>query len=97
MDELTVFGAVKAELEEMAHRAPGIDRSALAASALALAKAMDDPDNSATSKSMCAARLNETLDRLYEKAPEEPQEDSPLDELRARRQRRLEGGAAASG
>jgi hypothetical protein len=54
---------------------------ALAASALSLARELDDPRNSATSKSMCAKTLLEILDRLraLHRAPDE------LDELRALR------------
>lgn len=60
--------------------------SALAASALALAREMDSP-NSATSKSMCAKALLETMDRLRSLAPVEEEADD-LDELsRARRAR----------
>lgn len=67
--------------------------SALAASALSLARELDDHRNSATSKSMCARALIETLDRLRELAPPK-KERSQLDELKARRAARR---AAATG
>lgn len=76
--------------------------SGLAELALALAREVDKPGNSATSKSMCARVLNDALARLVELAPDDL-EVSPLDEIRARREQRLaedrvgSGGEAASG
>jgi len=60
---------------------------ALAAVALEMARQLDGR-NSATAKSMCAGRLQEALDRLRELHPLK-QEDSPLDEIRARRDQRI--------
>lgn len=82
-----------AALAELA--ALGVDRatSALAATSLELARQLDNPRNSATAKSMCAARLIESLDRLRELNPP-AQEDSPLDQIAARRRERI---AAATG
>jgi hypothetical protein len=65
--------------------------SALAASALSLAREMDSP-NSATSKSMCARALMETLDRLRELAPEAEERDK-VDELGDRRAKRRRSAA----
>lgn len=67
--------------------------SALGASALALAREMDS-QNSATSKSMCAKALLETMDRLRSLAPEREEKDQ-VDDLSARRAARIAGGAAA--
>lgn len=92
---IKVVPAVQRDLKKLAERDPDLARSSLAASALALAREMDNPKNSATSKSMCARSLIETLDRLEEAAPDEQQEASPLDELKARRAARR--AAAASG
>lgn len=62
-----------------------VPRSAgLAQSALALARAVDDVSNSATSRSMCARELRETLDRLRALAPVKG-EKSGIDDLRDRR------------
>lgn len=61
--------------------------STFAASALALATEMDSPSNSATSKSMCAKALKETMDRLWELAPPKKERDG-LDDLAARRAKR---------
>lgn len=68
-------------------------RSALAATALALAREIDDPGNPATAKSMCARALTETLDKLRALAPQEEREDG-VDEIASRRAARL-GGAAS--
>lgn len=95
MDQPTVVDALTEELAELAERAPELARSTLAASAFALARAMDG-NNSATSKSQCARSLIETLDRLYELAPEAPQEETELDRIRRKRAER-DGGTAAAG
>lgn len=91
----SVTAAVEADLSELAKRDPRLARSAQAASAIALAREMDD-NNSATSKSMCAKALNETMDRLRELAPPQKENDG-VDDLAARRTKRLKRGAAATG
>lgn len=83
-----VVDAVRRDVAELERRLKGIKDSALAATALALAAEIDDPGNSATSKSMCARALTETLDRLRELAPAEAAGDK-LDDLSARREKRL--------
>lgn len=93
LEELvSVYEAVERDLTGIASRCPGLESSALAALALALAAEIDNIDNSATSKSMCAARLVEALDRLRELAPETNEGDQ-LDEIT---ERRLARRAAAS-
>jgi hypothetical protein len=84
---VSVVEALERELGLMGERASG---SALAASALVLARQLDDPGVSATSKSMCARALRELLDRLRELAPEEDAGDR-LDEIAARRASRRAG------
>jgi pyruvate/2-oxoglutarate dehydrogenase complex dihydrolipoamide acyltransferase (E2) component len=79
-----VVAAVKRDLADMG----AVGRSALAASALALARELDNPENSATSKSMCAKALIETMDRLRAQAPPKKENDR-LDELAARRAARV--------
>lgn len=85
-----VEAATLAELDAL-----GVDPrlSALAASALELARQLDNPRNSATAKSMCAGRLQEALARLLELNPPRS-EDTPLDQISARRLERI---AAAEG
>lgn len=78
--------AVESDLKRLAKRDPVLASSALAATALALAAEIDG-DNSATSKSMCARALNETLKELWEQAPPTEESDG-LDDLAARRAKR---------
>lgn len=84
---LRVVDAVQRDLDEIAERDPDLARSAHAATALALAREMDWC-NSATSKSMCAKALTDTMDRLRELAPEEEPDDD-LDDLERKRRERL--------
>ena len=79
---VTVVGAVERDLAELARRLPGLDESAEAATALALARELDD-ENSATSKSMCARALNETMALLRASVPIEEPADDALDILTA--------------
>lgn len=83
----TVVAAVERDLTDVAKGAPELARSALAATARVLAAELDSPSNSATSKSMCAARLVETMDRLRELVPPK-EDDDRLDEIAARREAR---------
>lgn len=83
----TVAAALDRELAELAKRDPKLADSTLAASARAIAAELDDSKNSATSKSMCARALNETLERLYELMPAEEKKDR-IDELTKRREQR---------
>ena len=84
----SVEEAVQRDIAAIARRDSSLASSALAATALSMARELDDKGNSATSKSMCAARLLDTLDRLRELAPEEETKDN-LDDLSARRAARL--------
>lgn len=88
MADSTVVAAVRRELRELDKRVSGLSKLTLAASALALAREIDDPSNSATSKSMCARALNETMDRLRQLAPAE-EDETPLDDLQKRRAAKL--------
>lgn len=83
----SVLAAVRRDLEDLAGRDPRLAEGSLAASALALAAALDDPANSATSKSMCARALRESIDRLWELAPP-PQTKDGIDDLASRRSKR---------
>lgn len=82
---MSVSEAVQLDLDAL-----GDDRlakGALAATALELASQMDNPRNSATSKSMCAKSLTDVLARLRDLAPPQD-EDSPLTRIRRRRDER---------
>ena len=87
-----VVAAVERDLTAFRRRSPEIADSALAAAALVLAERMDNPRNSATSVSMCARALKETMDRLRELLPP-VQEADRLDDLASRRQKRLKKAA----
>jgi len=89
----TVIDATEAELATLAKRNPEIEGSALAASAVALAYEIQNPYNSATSKSMCARELRETMAKLRELAPEAEREDG-IDELGNRREARRRRAAS---
>jgi hypothetical protein len=88
-----VIDATEAELKLIAKRNPGLAGSALAASAVALAYEIQNPYNSATSKSMCARELRETMAKLRELAPEADAEDG-IDELGNRREARRRRAAS---
>lgn len=86
---MSVVAAVKRDLAGMG---PRVADSGLAASALALAREIDKAKNSATSKSMCAKTLIETLDRLRAQAPSTREADG-VDDLRERRAGRRSASA----
>jgi hypothetical protein len=94
LEKLLGFGTVQSvkagvenDLAAIAKRWPGVWRTALAAQAVELAKQLDSPENSATSKSMCARSLTETMDRINELAPEERKGDR-LDDIKGKRARK---------
>lgn len=84
---VTVVEAVQRDLDRLALSLPALAVSAEAATALALARELDSV-NSATSKSMCARALVETMERLRAMAPPAKEGDG-VDELEARRAARL--------
>lgn len=87
------LGPVESAVERDLGALPeGLAGSALAATALALAREIDG-DNSATSKSMCANSLTAALERLRALAPPEREADG-VDEIARRRAARR---AAAQG
>lgn len=89
---MKVVDSVKRELTQIRRVDRTVASSGMAATALALARELDSPKNSATSKSMCARALTETLTRLREQLPE-PASADKLDDLEARRRKRLAKGA----
>lgn len=93
-DSVSVVAAVQRDLGAIGEVAPDLASSGIAAAALALAAEIDDPNNSATSKSMCARALREALDRLRELMPP-AKERNKLDDLASRRTKRLEGRSAS--
>lgn len=89
----SVVGAVERDLEKIRERDADLAESALAATALALARELDG-SNSATSKSMCAKALNDTMSELRELCPPEREKDA-VDELKQLRERRRSGHGGA--
>lgn len=89
-----VLESLDQELAAIARVAPELAGSALAATAREMASQLDDPSNSATSKSMCARVLCDVLDQIRELTPDADDKDG-LDELNARRTARLARGATA--
>ena len=85
---MSVTDALRAELAELDRRVKGLSGSTLAALALELASAVDDPGNSATSRSMCAKAFLDAMDRLHALVPAEEEVDA-LDELTRKRQERI--------
>ena len=81
---MSVVEAVKRDIEQIRKRDPALAESTLAALALALAEEIDEPSNSATSKSMNAHQLRDTTVKLRELCPPEKVRDN-VDELRRRR------------
>lgn len=88
-----VVDAVEADLAAIAERDPDAARSSEAAAAIQLAYELQNPYNSATSKSMCAKALIEALNTVRELAPE-PEEDDELDDLAEQRAKRRAEQAA---
>lgn len=85
---MTVVEAVEAELEKF-----GVTASALGAMALSLARELDVPGNSATSKSMCAKALVDVLREIRALAPP-PELEDEIERARQRRSTRLARASA---
>jgi hypothetical protein len=82
----TVADGVEQDLKAVED--PQLRTSALAESARALARRLDDHETSATAASLCAKVLLETLDRLRQLAPPKAEKDG-VDDLASRRQARV--------
>jgi hypothetical protein len=70
-------------VEKFVETHPEVDGTPEAAAAMAAARAIDDPGNSATSKSMMVGRFLDALELMRAMAPEKP-EESELDRIRTR-------------
>jgi hypothetical protein len=79
--------AVERDLAELRERDAELAESSLAAAALRMAYELENPFNSATSKSQCAKALREIVDRLRELAPEK-EEAGEVEALREDRDAR---------
>ncbi len=85
--------ALCADLAVIRAASPQLADSALAATALAMAREIDKPRNSATSKSMCAARLTDALEELRALTPPAKESDG-VDDLKRRRAERKAAATA---
>lgn len=86
----SVVDAVTRDLRSIYDLAPELATSTLAAGILAMAREIDNPGNSATSKAMCHKAMQDGLVELRGRVPERSDGDA-LDELAARRAKRLAG------
>ena len=84
---MSVVEAVERDIEAIRKYDSALADSTLAALALALADEIDAPGNSATSKSMNAHQLRDTMVKLRELAPPRKVKDG-VDDLKARRAKR---------
>lgn len=91
-----VVAAVEKELAALRKRDKDLADSATAAGALAMAFELDNPHNSATSKSMCRKQLAEALEELRDRAPAEKKGDSVDDLADRRKERRATARLAAA-
>lgn len=82
-----VVEATERDLARIRKRDRDLADSALAASAVAMAREIENPFNSATSKSMCQARLADAMQTLRGLAPPEEVADG-IDEIADRRAKR---------
>jgi hypothetical protein len=85
---------VAAVARDLAKLPDDLGESTLAAAALALAEELDR-SNSATSKSMCAKELRETMAVLRALAPSKKEQDA-IDDLTARRTARRAAARVAA-
>jgi len=92
-----VTEAVERDLAEWEKRKPGVSDSLLAAACLSLAAACDDPGTHPTALSNCWNSLLAIRQALVAELPPEKLEDSPLDEIRARRAAKLARAAGGVG
>lgn len=75
------IAAVERDIERIRELDSALAESALAATALQMAYEMTNPFNSATSKSMCARALLETMEQLRELTPDGEEEGDELDAI----------------
>lgn len=88
---MSVTDAVRKNIALLSEFDASVGESAEAALAVSLAERIDDASNSATSVSMNAGRLLDAMAAVRSLAPE-VRKVNPLDEIRARRDRKLDAG-----
>ena len=77
--------AVRAELVKLDKTVGGASKSAVAATAVALAKKLDDPETSASAAATCGRVMLGALEQLRAMAPPKDEEADGLDAIRNRR------------
>lgn len=90
-----VIEAAERDVERIRRRDPDLADSVLSASMIAMAYEVANPYNSSTSKSMCQARIEATMDTLRALMPPERKRDS-IDELADKRTNRLAARVATA-
>ena len=103
MARATVSASLQRDLDEIAKVDEALATGTLAASAMSLARTMDQPATSAAGRSQCARALNEIMGRLRALAAgtdQPPDAAGPagdaLDDLAAARARRRAAAASSS-
>jgi hypothetical protein len=91
-----VEAGVARDIARITRRDPDLAEGGLAMAALEMARGMDNPNNSLTSKSMCGKTLADVLATLRSLAPPEAKRDS-IDDLAAARARRRQDAQAQPG
>jgi hypothetical protein len=76
--------AVRTELRKLDKAVPGTSKGAVAATALALAKKLDDPETSASAAATCGRVILGALEDLRALAPPKDEEPDGLDAIRNR-------------
>ena len=92
----SVAESVRRDLAEIGKRDQALADGSLAALILQLAKEIDAPKNSLTSKSMAGRTLTDALAELRELAPDEKKDDPVADLASEREKRRRRSPKAAS-
>jgi hypothetical protein len=89
---MSVVEAVQRDIEKLG---PEVAETGLAATALVLARRLDDPRTSSTSVSMCSKSLIDTMEKLHAAAPPKEVRDGITDIAAARAERRRRAAGVA--
>jgi hypothetical protein len=87
---VTASEAAERDIGKIRQRDRVVADSAIAATVVSMAREVDDPFNSATSKAQCAKELRQGYERLLEQSPPPAPEESDLERLRRKRATRVQ-------